>query len=120
LAISVSTVWRAVDVRRWVQDRTCFCSLGSLEGTGNKVATKDDVIRASEIGQYVYCARAWWLGQVLGYRSTNVAAMREGAARHRFHGRQVEAYHRLRWLAIALLVLAGMALLIWLLSSFGG
>jgi hypothetical protein len=91
-----------------------------LAGTRRNVGRRDDIIRASEIGQYIYCARAWWLGRVLGYRSTNVAAMRQGAARHRVHGRQVEGYHRLRWLAIALLVLAGLVLLIWLLSSFGG
>lgn len=84
------------------------------------MGNRDDIVRASEIGQYVYCARAWWLGQVLGYRSTNVDAMRQGVARHQVHGRQVEGYHRLRWLAIALLVLAGMAFLIWLLSSLGG
>ena len=38
---------------------------------------QDDIVRASEIGQYAFCARAWWLGRVKGYRSTNVAAMRE-------------------------------------------
>ena len=30
------------------------------------------VIRASEIGQYVFCQRAWWLGTVQGYRPVNV------------------------------------------------
>lgn len=71
---------------------------------------RDDIIRASEIGQYVYCARAWWLGRVLGFRSANVAAMRQGTTQHRAHGRAVEGYHRLRWQAVALLVLAVMVL----------
>jgi hypothetical protein len=83
------------------------------------VSRQDDIIRASEIGLYAYCARAWWLGQVLGYRSANVEAMRRGTAQHRAHGRAVAGYHRLRWLAVALLLLAGMALLAWLLLSAG-
>ena len=81
---------------------------------------QDEIIRASEIGMYAYCARAWWLAQVQGYRSTNLAAMRQGTARHRAHGRAVVGYHRLRWLAIALLLVAAMALAAWLLLGAGG
>lgn len=77
------------------------------------------IIRASEIAQYAYCARAWWLGQVKGYRSTNVAAMRQGTARHRTHGRAVVGYHLLRRAAVVLLVLAGVLLVAWLLLSLG-
>ncbi len=80
---------------------------------------RDDIVRASEIGQYAFCARAWWLGRVKGYRSTNVAAMREGTARHRSHGRSVAGYRLLQRLAIFLLVLAVLALVVWLLLSFG-
>ena len=79
---------------------------------------QDDLIRASEISQYAFCARAWWLGRVKGYRSANVAAMREGTARHRAHGRDVVKTYRLRRLAVALLLLAAAiliaALLLWL------
>ena len=78
---------------------------------------EDPVIRASEISQYAFCARAWWLGRVRGYRSSNLAAMRQGEARHRAHGRTVEGYHRLRWLAVALLSLAAVLILTWLLLS---
>jgi uncharacterized membrane protein len=78
---------------------------------------EDPVIRASEISQYAFCARAWWLGRVRGYRSTNLAAMRQGEARHRAHGRAVEGYHRQRWLAVALLALAAVLIVAWLLLS---
>ena len=84
------------------------------------MSKQDEIIRASEIGMYAFCARAWWLAQVQGYRSTNLAAMREGTARHRAHGRAVVGYHRLRWLAIALLLVAAMALAAWLLLGAGG
>ena len=80
----------------------------------------DDVIRASEIGQYAYCARAWWLARVKGHRSTNVAAMERGTAQHRAHGRAVEGYHLLRLAGLALLLMAVAALMAWLLLALRG
>ncbi len=80
----------------------------------------NDVIRASEITQYAFCARAWWFGRVKGYRSANVAAMRRGTARHQAHGAAVARYHLLRWLAVVLLVLAGLVLITWLLWVLAG
>jgi hypothetical protein len=80
----------------------------------------DPVIRASEIAQYAFCARAWWLGRVQGYRSSNVAAMRRGEAGHRAHGRAVVGVHLLRRLAVGLLVLAGLLLIAWLFLYLGG
>lgn len=80
---------------------------------------QDDIIRASELSRYAYCARAWWLGQVLGYRSTNEAAMLQGTAQHRAHGRTVVGYHRLQRLAVALLVLAVLVLIAGFLLSVG-
>jgi len=66
----------------------------------------DRIIRASEIGQYEYCARAWWLGQILGYRSHNVEEMAVGVEEHANHGQQVASYHHGRRLAYFLLSLA--------------
>ncbi len=80
----------------------------------------DPVIRASEIAQYAFCARAWWLGRVRGYRSSNVAAMRRGVAGHRAHGRMVVGYHLLRRLAVGLLVLAGLLVIAWLFLYLRG
>jgi hypothetical protein len=81
---------------------------------------EDPIIRASELAQYAYCARAWWLGRVKGYQSANVKALEHGTARHHAHGRVVASYHRLRWLALALLGLAVALLFAWLLLSLAG
>ncbi|MGD8397889.1 MAG: hypothetical protein PVG11_03455 [Anaerolineae bacterium] len=78
------------------------------------------VIRASEVGEYAFCARAWWLRRVKGWRSANVAAMERGRAGHQTHGRLVARYHVLRRLALFLLLLAAVALLAWVILGLGG
>ncbi len=52
---------------------------------------KDDrIIRASELGQYAFCAQAWWLGSVEGVPSANVREMDAGASAHERHGQTVQ------------------------------
>lgn len=67
-----------------------------------------DIIRASEIGEYAYCARSWWLHRVQGVSSSNVAALQSGQQAHDQHGRGVASFHRQRRLALILAVLAAM------------
>ena len=57
------------------------------------------VIRASEIGEYVYCERAWWLRRVRGVRSTNTAVLRSGRQARDRHGRAASGALRQRRLA---------------------
>ncbi len=70
------------------------------------------VVRASEIGEYVFCHRAWWLHQVQGETSANARELAEGTARHAQHGRQVGLAAGLRTLAVLLLLAAVVALLL--------
>lgn len=77
------------------------------------------IIRASELSQYAFCERAWWLGRIKGWRSSNVEAMQQGVARHRAHGRAVEGYHRLQRLALTLLLLAAAFIAAWLVLGLG-
>ena len=63
-------------------------------------------VRASEIGEYLYCHRAWWLHHVQGYSSTNVQVMAEGTETHAGHGRRVGLAAGLRALALLLFILA--------------
>ncbi|MGD1994442.1 MAG: hypothetical protein PVI59_14710 [Anaerolineae bacterium] len=71
--------------------------------------TNDPVIRASEVGRYVFCARAWWLGSVEGLPSTLQEEMAAGEGAHRRHGRRVRASVTLRRTAYLLLALALLA-----------
>lgn len=69
------------------------------------------VVRASELGEYVYCARAWWLRRVAGLEPAGQERREHGTALHRRHGRAVAGSRLL--LAIAgLLALAAAALLL--------
>ena len=60
-------------------------------------------IRASEISNYVYCRRAWWLQRMQGYSSENVRELGEGMAYHQQHGRSLARAIWTRRLAYALL-----------------
>ena len=68
------------------------------------------VIRASEIGTYLYCHRAWKY-QRQNIPSENIGEMVAGTAIHRRHGRKVIAAGCLRTLAMIML-LAAMVLLV--------
>jgi CRISPR/Cas system-associated exonuclease Cas4 (RecB family) len=68
------------------------------------------IIRASEVGTYLFCARAWWY-RLHGVESTNQAEINAGTELHRQHGRTVIASGLTRILAIILLLVA-LALLV--------
>lgn len=75
----------------------------------------DEIVRASELAEYVYCAHAWWLGRVKGIRPANREVMMRGAALHLDHGRLVNAclfWRRLGYLMLAT-ALIGMFLLVY-------
>ena len=67
-------------------------------------------IRASEVGSYLFCARAWWYRQQ-GIEATNQAELTAGTELHRQHGRTVIASGLTRTLALILLLVA-LALLV--------
>jgi hypothetical protein len=62
-------------------------------------------IRASEIGTYLYCRRAWWY-QKRGTPSENQAELAGGSELHFRHGREVLAAGCMRSIAYALILMA--------------
>lgn len=69
--------------------------------------------RASEIGEFVYCQRAWWLHHVVGHEPENRRARQAGAEAHATHSETVRTAHWLRHAAIGLIGLALLLLLLW-------
>jgi CRISPR/Cas system-associated exonuclease Cas4 (RecB family) len=63
------------------------------------------VIRSSDIGNYLYCRRAWWYKKQ-GLESENQAELAAGSEIHRQHGRKVLASSLNRTLGIVFLFVA--------------
>ena len=63
------------------------------------------VIRSSDIGNYLYCRRAWWYKKQ-GFESENQAELATGTEIHRQHGRRVVASSLNRSIGIILLLVA--------------
>ena len=73
-------------------------------------------IRASEIGSFLYCARAWWY-QKKGEPSQNQPVMDAGSDFHAAHGKKVAQasfLHVLSWI-IFLAVLIAVAVAVTML-----
>lgn len=68
------------------------------------------IIRSSDIGNYLYCRRAWWYRK-LGFESENQAELAAGTEIHRQHGRKVIASGLTRTLGL-LLLFAALVLLV--------
>jgi len=73
------------------------------------------IVRASEIGSYLYCRRAWWYRKQ-GIESENQTELATGTELHRRHGRKVIAAGLLRTLGV-LLLLAALILLVAYLTT---
>jgi len=86
----------------------------------NTRSNDDRIIRASEVGRYVYCARAWWMGSVQGLRSSRQQEMAAGKTAHRRHGRGVRASLSLSHLAYGILLLAAVVGVVRLVSWVAG
>jgi CRISPR/Cas system-associated exonuclease Cas4 (RecB family) len=63
------------------------------------------VTRASDIGNYLFCRRAWWYKKQ-GVESENKAELAAGTELHHKHGRKVLAAGLTRTLGLILLLAA--------------
>ena len=76
-------------------------------------------IRASEIGAFTFCRRAWWYHNE-GTPTQNQAELAGGSAYHHRHGRQILRAGALRAAGWVILFLAVIFLLIGLTNQFFG
>ena len=76
-------------------------------------------IRASEIGTYLYCRRAWWYRKQ-GVESINQTELAAGTALHRQHGRTVLASGLTRIIGLLLFLLALILLTVYLVTALIG
>ncbi|NTU83621.1 MAG: hypothetical protein HGA45_30335 [Chloroflexales bacterium] len=67
------------------------------------------MIRASEVGDYVYCARSWWLRRVAGEEPEGRERRAAGVRLHARHGRAVSFSSAALWMGLIALA-AGLLL----------
>ncbi len=72
-------------------------------------------IKASEIGEYLYCQRAWWY-RLQGMASANVQELSTGSQVHVQHGWGLRFAGWLRLFAFTLIAVAAAVLLLQLLQ----
>lgn len=68
-------------------------------------------IRASELGEFLYCRRAWWY-RLQGMSSANVQELAQGTTEHARHGRGLRGVAWQRALAFCLVAAAFVLLLL--------
>lgn len=66
----------------------------------------EPIIRASELGEYEFCARAWWLRREHQWRSRFPERLERGEQAHAQHGRAVVRSQQGQIVAILLIMLA--------------
>lgn len=71
------------------------------------------IIRVSEINQYVYCAKAWWLGAMEGVVPTNIREIEMGTLAHTRHGQDLIVASRMQRAAIGLFVIGAALAVAW-------
>ena len=77
------------------------------------------VIRSSDIGNYLYCRRAWWYHKQ-GYESANQAELASGTELHRKHGRKVMAAGLFNSLGCVIILIAMVLLVVYLILLLPG
>ncbi len=85
------------------------------------MAKDRSLVRASDIGAWAFCNRAWWLAQVQHAEHENPAALSRGDEAHAAHGLAVTQAGQMQkiglWLLVGGVGLAALLILVWLLTS---
>jgi len=74
-------------------------------------------VTASQVGQYAFCARAWWLGTVEKREPAHQARLDAGQVAHERHGWNVALAHLSRRLAMVLAGASVLAIAVWAILS---
>ena len=74
---------------------------------------------ASELGEYLYCNRAWWYKNVRRLKSDNALRMHSGSKFHAVHSKRVRRLPWLRKFAYALIA-AAIFIIVFQLLAVGG
>lgn len=74
------------------------------------------IIRASEVGTYQFCNRAWWY-QLQGYKPDNQIEMDRGSELHAKHFYKVTTAGCLQAIAYSLVLMGIITAAVWLIQT---
>jgi len=74
-------------------------------------------VTASQVGQYAFCARAWWLGTVEKREPAHQARLDAGQVAHERHGWNVALARLGQRLALVLAGTSVLAIAVWAILS---
>lgn len=80
-----------------------------------KKKSSQKIISASELGTYIYCARAWWYRN-LDAPNENLSDMNEGTRFHRKMGMRLSAM-RVARIILILMLIAALGLISWWIAA---
>ena len=75
-------------------------------------------VTASQVGQYAYCAHAWWLAVIEKREPTDLGALDAGTKVHERHGWQVSLARTSKRLALGLFCGALLFLTVWAIATY--
>ncbi len=78
------------------------------------------LVRASDIGAWVFCNRAWWLANVKKVTPQNTEQLDAGTRAHRKHGQSLRRSAQLQRLGFFLLAVAMLLFGLTLLINLAG
>ncbi len=87
---------------------------------GGAIKGEERWLTASEIGQWGYCHRAWWLAYIRGESPGDEDIFLQGLSEHASHARTVRKSQYARYAALLLLAIALLLLGLTLLLYLGG
>jgi hypothetical protein len=84
------------------------------------MARDRSLVRASDIGAWAYCRRAWYLAQVRGVAHSRPEVLQRGTQAHTQHGRQVRHAGQMQraglWLLLVGIILIVLLVVAWIMG----
>ena len=83
------------------------------------MAKDRSLVRASDIGAWAFCQRAWWLANVQGAEHEDPTVLIRGTAAHEMHGATVRRAQTMQRMGLLLVGIGGpllaLTVVLWLL-----
>jgi hypothetical protein len=72
------------------------------------MAKDRSLVRASDIGSWAYCRRAWYLAQVRGVSHSRPDVLQQGTQAHNRHGQQVRRAGQMQRIGLWLVIIGAL------------